>query len=52
VVPISTSEELARKLPRYVEFHRVTRAAHVGSWNVDPRAYERRVRLFLERLGG
>jgi pimeloyl-ACP methyl ester carboxylesterase len=52
VVPISTSEELARELPRYVEFHRVPHAAHVGSWNVDPRAYERRVRLFLERLGG
>jgi pimeloyl-ACP methyl ester carboxylesterase len=52
VVPISTSEELARELPHYVEFHRVPRAAHVGSWNVDPRSYERRVRVFLERLGG
>jgi alpha-beta hydrolase superfamily lysophospholipase len=52
VVPISTSEELARELPRHVEFRPVPRAAHVGSWNVDPRAYERRVRLFLERLAG
>ena len=52
VVPISTNEDLARELPRHVEFHRVPRVAHVGSWNVDPRAYERRVRLFLERLAG
>jgi pimeloyl-ACP methyl ester carboxylesterase len=52
VVPISTSEALARELPRYVEFHRVADAAHVGSWNVDPRSYDRRLRLFLERLPG
>ena len=51
VVPISTSEELARELPRYVEFHRVPRAAHVASWNVDPELYDRRLRLFVECLG-
>jgi pimeloyl-ACP methyl ester carboxylesterase len=52
VVPISTSERLARELPRQVEFHRVPGAAHVGSWNVDPRAYEERVAAFLMRVVG
>ena len=52
VVPISTSEELARELPAYVEFHRVQHAAHVASWNVDPELYDRRLRLFVERLAG
>ncbi|MDQ4041425.1 MAG: lysophospholipase, partial [Actinomycetota bacterium] len=37
VVPIETSEALARKLPRYVTFHRIPRAGHVESWNVNPR---------------
>ncbi len=50
VVPIETSETLARKLPRYVTFHRVPRAGHVESWNVNPRLYDTRLRAFLGRL--
>lgn len=51
VVPITTSEEFARALPQEVRFHRVPRAGHVESWNVDPRAYERRVLAFLAAIG-
>lgn len=49
-VPISTSDELARKLPRLVDYERVRDASHVGAWNIDPRAYERRLRGFLRRI--
>jgi hypothetical protein len=51
VVPISTSEEYARALPEDVTYYHVPRAGHVGNWNVDPRAYERRLRAFLASLG-
>lgn len=50
VVPISTSADLASELPRWVEFHRVPRAAHIASWNVNPASYDRHVRSFVERL--
>lgn len=51
VVPISTSEALARELPRRVTYHRVPRAGHVENWNVAPRAYDARLEAFLERTG-
>jgi pimeloyl-ACP methyl ester carboxylesterase len=50
VVPIETSDELKRKLPRYVTYYRVPGAGHVESWNVDPRLYDARLRAFLARL--
>jgi alpha-beta hydrolase superfamily lysophospholipase len=51
-VPVETSNEFARALPERVTYDRVPDAAHVGSWNVDPRAYDRRVRAFLRRVAG
>ncbi len=50
VVPISTSEELAEDLPRWVTYHRVPRAGHTQAWNVEPRRYERQLAGFLGRL--
>ena len=50
VVPISTSEEFAAELPRWVTYHRAPRAGHVEAWNVDPRLYERRLTAFLARI--
>jgi len=53
VVPISTSNELAEALPRWVTYFRVPRAGHTEAWNVDPALYERRVEAFLAlRVGG
>ena len=49
VVPISLSDDFARRLPRSVTYHRVPRAGHVESWNVDPALYERRLRAFLRQ---
>lgn len=50
VVPISTSDEFAAELPRWVTYHRVPMAGHTQEWNVDPRLYERRLASFLTRL--
>jgi uncharacterized protein len=50
VVPISTSDEFAAKLPRWVTYHRAPKAGHVEAWNVNPRFYERRVTAFLASL--
>jgi pimeloyl-ACP methyl ester carboxylesterase len=47
VVPISTSDDFAAELPRWVTYYRVPGAGHTESWNVDPRLYERRLRAFL-----
>jgi hypothetical protein len=49
VVPISTSDEFAEELPRWVTYYRAPRAGHVESWNVDPRLYEQRLSTFLEQ---
>lgn len=51
LVPISISNAFASALPGWVTFYRVSHAAHVESWNVDPSSYEQRVRTFLARLG-
>jgi pimeloyl-ACP methyl ester carboxylesterase len=50
VVPISTSDEFAAELPRWVTYYRAPDAGHVEAWNVDPRLYERRLDAFLSRL--
>jgi uncharacterized protein len=47
VVPIATSDEFAAELPRWVTYHRVPRAGHTESWNVNPSLYERRLEAFL-----
>ncbi len=51
VVPISGSDSFAAELPRWVSYHRVPRAGHTESWNVDPKLYERRLAAFLARTG-
>ena len=51
VVPISTSDDLAAELPRWVTFYRVPRAGHIEAWNVDPRLYERRLAAFMRQIG-
>lgn len=50
VVPISTSDEFAEELPRWVTYFRVPEAGHTEAWNVDPRLYERRLAAFLHRV--
>jgi pimeloyl-ACP methyl ester carboxylesterase len=50
VVPISTSDDFAALLPRWVSYFQVPDAGHVESWNVDPALYERRLRDFLDRM--
>lgn len=45
--PIAVSEALARTRPDLVEYHRVTDATHVRSWNMGPGAYEDLTRRFL-----
>jgi alpha-beta hydrolase superfamily lysophospholipase len=50
LVPISTSDEFAELLPRWVTYFRVPAAAHVESWNVAPARYERRLSSFLQRV--
>lgn len=47
VVPISTSDDFAAELPRWVTYYRAPHAGHVEAWNVAPRLYERRLRAFL-----
>jgi uncharacterized protein len=49
VVPISTSDDFAEELPRWVTYHRAPRAGHTEAWNVDPGLHERRLTAFLSR---
>jgi fermentation-respiration switch protein FrsA (DUF1100 family) len=50
VVPISTSDEFADLLPRWVTYFRVPEAGHTEAWNVGPARYERRLSAFLDRM--
>jgi uncharacterized protein len=50
VVPISTSEDFAAELPRWVTYYTAPDAGHVEAWNVDPRLYERKLAAFLASL--
>jgi uncharacterized protein len=47
LVPISTSDEFAAELPRWVTYHRVPIVGHTESWNLNPRLYDRRLQGFL-----
>jgi pimeloyl-ACP methyl ester carboxylesterase len=49
VVPISTSDDFAAELRRWVTYYRAPEAGHVEAWNVAPQLYERRLRSFLIR---
>jgi hypothetical protein len=49
-VPVDTSDKLASARPDIVTYVRVTGAGHVRSWNLDPPAYEAKVRAFLARV--
>jgi alpha-beta hydrolase superfamily lysophospholipase len=51
LVPISISDEFAKALAGWVTYHRVPLAEHVGSWNVDPALYDRRLTTFLHHVG-
>ncbi len=52
VVPLSTSEDFAAELPRWVSYHRAPEAGHCEGWNVGPGLYERRLNRFLARVAG
>jgi len=47
LVPISTSDDFAAELPRWVTYYRVPVVGHTESWNLNPRLYDRRLRGFL-----
>jgi hypothetical protein len=51
LVPISLSDAFARELPSWVTYYRVPGARHVGSWNIDPALYDRRLTAFFTHLG-
>jgi alpha-beta hydrolase superfamily lysophospholipase len=48
LVPISTSDDFAAKLPHWVTYYRVPRVGHTESWNLNPRLYDHRLRQFLK----
>jgi pimeloyl-ACP methyl ester carboxylesterase len=50
-VPISLSNQFAKKLPGWVRYYRVPHAGHVESWNVDSSLYDRRLAAFVSGLG-
>ena len=47
IVPVKTSDALARARPDIVRYVRVAGATHLRSWNMDPERYERAVKDFL-----
>jgi pimeloyl-ACP methyl ester carboxylesterase len=49
-VPVTTSNRLKAAHPTLVQEVVVRGAPHVGSWNVDPRAYEQREAAFLSAV--
>ena len=50
VVPIETSDKLAKSRPDIVKYVRVALAPHVGAWNLDHASYESAVSDFLRGL--
>ena len=51
-VPVTTSDRLEAAHPQLVQEVVVPHAPHVGSWNVDPLAYEQRESTFLATVDG
>jgi pimeloyl-ACP methyl ester carboxylesterase len=49
-IHVRTSDQLAAARSDIVTYVRVAGGTHVGSWNVDPEAYEQKVVNFLERV--
>lgn len=49
-VPITLSDEFAKKLPRWITYYRAPHAGHVESWNVDSGLYDQRLAAFLARV--
>jgi pimeloyl-ACP methyl ester carboxylesterase len=50
VIPIQTSKEFAKELPRWVTYYVAPKAGHTQSWNVAPILYNRRLERFLEKV--
>jgi pimeloyl-ACP methyl ester carboxylesterase len=48
IVPVETSDLLAKIRPDIVTYHRVPNATHIRSWNMNPAAYETAVDDFLK----
>lgn len=48
IIPVETSDQLAKIRPDIVTYHRVPKATHVRSWNINPAAYETAVQAFLK----
>ncbi len=51
-VPIAVVDEFASRMRAPLRYHRVEPADHIEAWNVDPEAYEGRVRAFLGDVAG
>jgi alpha-beta hydrolase superfamily lysophospholipase len=47
LVPISTSDDFAAELSRWVTYYRVPIVGHTESWNLNPHLYDRRLKQFL-----
>ena len=47
IVPVATSDRLAKARPDLVQYERLEGVRHVRSWNTDPARYDARVREFL-----
>ena len=48
LVPISSSDDFAAQLPRWVTYYRVPVVGHTESWNLNPPVYDRRLKQFLK----
>jgi uncharacterized protein len=51
LVPIASSEQFAKELPRWVTYYQVAHAGHTEAWNVNPGLYEQRLTAFLAHIG-
>ena len=49
-VPVAVVDAFAERLRAPVRYHRVAGADHIEAWNLDPAAYERWVRDFLDAV--
>jgi hypothetical protein len=49
-IPVAVVDAFAERLRTPVRYHRVAGADHIEAWNLDPAAYERWVRDFLDAV--